>query len=452
MKLFKPSYTRPVPDDAKIVTRKGKRFARFNDRKGKTVTVPLTVTKKGERLVYESPCYGVGFVDNKQIRRRLPLFSDKRASERAAQKIEELLSCGGGMTAELQRWLETLPVKQKSKLIEWQIVEGRRLSENLGKSLLEHLEDFCDGLAADGAKAYYVRQTRRAISLILEGCRFTFWSDIDGTAVKTFLAKGRGPNGYGQRTYNSRLRALKEFTVWLLNEDRVPGWKDPMKGHNLIKQTEFRKVRRPLTIEEMHKMLSVVESAPQRFNMSGHERGLVYRMALECGLRAGEVKTLRKLSFDLDAKPANVHIDPSDTKSKRPADLVLMDETARAIREHLAGKEPTDRAFGMCHNANAAKMLKADLQDAGIEYTDASGRDVDFHALRHTFITNLALAKVHPAVAQKMARHSSIELTMKFYTHVLRPSEVQAVDALKALSDTKKPKADSGGGECLSRA
>lgn len=36
-----------------------------------------------------------------------------------------------------------------------------------------------------------------------------------------------------------------------------------------------------------------------------------------------------------------------------------------------------------------AKMLRADLTDAGIEYRDGSGRVVDFHALRHTFITNL---------------------------------------------------------------
>ena len=83
---------------------------------------------------------------------------------------------------------------------------------------------------------------------------------------------------------------------------------------------------------------------------------------------------MRKLSFDFDAKPATVHVEPSDTKGKQPADWVLMDDTAKAIQEHLADKEPTDRAFGMCHNANAAKMLRADLKAAKIEYTDPSGR------------------------------------------------------------------------------
>jgi integrase len=377
----------------------------------------------------------IGFTDNRQIRRRLPAFASKRATERAAQRIEELLSCGGILSQDLQRWIEEIPDKMRSKLVEFGLIDNRRLSENIGKPLLAHLEDFCAGLAADGRKEYYVKQTRRHIQCILDGCRFLVWSDIDGNKVKTFLAKSRGPDGYGQRTYNSYLRAFKEFCGWLIQEDRVAG-SDPMKGHSLIKQTEFRKKRRPLTLEEMHRLLETTEAAPKRFNMTGHERGLVYRLALQAGLRAGEIRSLTVLSFDFEANPATVQVEPSDTKGKRPADLILMDETAKAIREFLGGKKPQGRAFAMPHKANAADMLKADLKDAGIRYTDESGRDVDFHALRHTFITNLALAGVHPAVAQKLARHSCIELTMKYYTHVLHKSEVEAIDALRGLSYT----------------
>jgi integrase len=53
---------------------------------------------------------------------------------------------------------------------------------------------------------------------------------------------------------------------------------------------------------------------------------------------------------------------------------------------------------------------------------------------RHTFITDLALAGVRPAVARKLARHFSIELTMKYYTHVLHKSEVSAIESLKNLT------------------
>jgi integrase len=75
--------------------------------------------------------------------------------------------------------------------------------------------------------------------------------------------------------------------------------------------------------------------------------------------------------------------------------------------------------------------------------TSFSGRDCDFHSLRHTFVTNLALAGVHPVVAQKLARHYNIQLTMKYYTHVLHKSEVEAINALQNLiakQNTKKTK------------
>ena len=41
---------------------------------------------------------------------------------------------------------------------------------------------------------------------------------------------------------------------------------------------------------------------------------------------------------------------------------------------------------------------------------------IDFHSLRPTFITGLAERGVHPRVAQALARHSDMRLTMKTYT------------------------------------
>jgi hypothetical protein len=42
----------------------------------------------------------------------------------------------------------------------------------------------------------------------------------------------------------------------------------------------------------------------------------------------------------------------------------------------------------------------------------------DFHALRHTFITELVRAGVAPKDAKELARHSTITLTMDRYAHV----------------------------------
>jgi hypothetical protein len=67
-------------------------------------------------------------------------------------------------------------------------------------------------------------------------------------------------------------------------------------------------------------------------------------------------------------------------------------------------------------------MIHADLP--------SDSTDVDFHCLRHTFITMLARSGVHPKTAQRLARHSTMELTMAFYTHIGLDQEASAVEAL----------------------
>ena len=81
-----------------------------------------------------------------------------------------------------------------------------------------------------------------------------------------------------------------------------------------------------------------------------------------------------------------------------------------------------------------AKMLREDLAAAKIPYRDADGGVVDFHALRHTFITNLANSGVHPSTARRLARHSDINLTMSRYTHTTLDSQGEAVEQLPDIS------------------
>jgi integrase len=49
---------------------------------------------------------------------------------------------------------------------------------------------------------------------------------------------------------------------------------------------------------------------------------------------------------------------------------------------------------------------------------DRDNRVTVFHSLRHGFITYLVTANVPPKVAQTLARHSTITLTMDRYTHL----------------------------------
>ena len=82
--------------------------------------------------------------------------------------------------------------------------------------------------------------------------------------------------------------------------------------------------------------------------------------------------------------------------------------------------------------AEKKKRIASDF----LKYQGTDGKFADFHALRHTFITNLSYANVAPKTAQMLARHSDIKLTMQIYTHINAQEQADAIKSLPGL--TKK--------------
>jgi hypothetical protein len=101
------------------------------------------------------------------------------------------------------------------------------------------------------------------------------------------------------------------------------------------------------------------------------------------------------------------------------------------LRDWMRDRKPVEAAWpaGKWY-PNTAEMLRADLTRCGIPYTDEDGRVFDFHGLRGQFITELCRQKVHPRTAQKLARHSTIDLTMNVYTDLNSAELASAVDSL----------------------
>ena len=70
------------------------------------------------------------------------------------------------------------------------------------------------------------------------------------------------------------------------------------------------------------------------------------------------------------------------------------------------------------------------LSTTEIPYVDDAGLFTDFHALRHSYISLLTAGGVHPKIAQRLARHSDINLTMSRYSHTLLKDEAEGLKAL----------------------
>ena len=168
---------------------------------------------------------------------------------------------------------------------------------------------------------------------------------------------------------------------------------------------------------------------------------------METGLRAGELRSLTRASFDLDAEPPTVTAAAAYSKRRRDDTLILRSELAEDVRAYLCGKAPATVAFKLPKPNMIIRMLKADLEAAGIPYRDDAGRVADFHSLRHTFITNLANGGVHPKTAQSLARHSDITLTMNRYSHSYRDQEIDALRTLPDLSNPSRQRLSATGTE-----
>ena len=166
--------------------------------------------------------------------------------------------------------------------------------------------------------------------------------------------------------------------------------------------------------------------------MSGHQRAAFYRLAIETGDRAGELRSFIVLSFDFSGCTITIRAERS--KNRQESILPLRKETAAIIQTFLLGKLPTALVFSMPSKYNMADMLRADCESAEICCEDSGRGKIDFHSLRHTTGNLLAASGVHPKVAQAIMRHSDINLTMSRYTHTLRGQESEAVESLPDLS------------------
>jgi hypothetical protein len=111
--------------------------------------------------------------------------------------------------------------------------------------------------------------------------------------------------------------------------------------------------------------------------------------------------------------------------------LPMRADLAMRIQNYLEDR-PRGAIWPGAWYRSAATMMRIDLEPAGIAYS-IDGRDFDFHALRHQFITNLARAGVPLATAKELARHSKVDLTANIYTHLNTNDTAPSVEKLPSL-------------------
>ncbi len=215
--------------------------------------------------------------------------------------------------------------------------------------------------------------------------------------------------GRTRRTVQTYGEAIKAFATYLLSRGIIK--ENPVAGLKLGRGKTKRQ-RRALTKGEIGRLYEVSEWKYQ----------LLWRVALETGLRKGEIKALKVDWWDSGQQC--LHIPFGVTKNGDPVEMPV----SGVLAEWLDDAVETQYAYDLYQKdgyevdtdvlvwvpVNPERRLYTHLAKADIPKETPAGI-VDFHALRVTFVTRLIEEGVDIKTVQELARHRTIAQTMEIY-------------------------------------
>jgi len=468
--LYKKTYPVPMPDGAEVIQRRGKTVVRWTDKRGNTKTAPLA--DDGKRMMYVSDVWYARYKDINGRERRVS--TGCRDEQVAAKKLADI-------TAEQEKLRIGFITPQELDTAE----HGKR-------PIAEHIDEYIEHLKSKRVRgrkvsAHYQRNVRGRLLRIVRDRSFTRLSDITSETINRWMDDAEDAD-MAAATRNEYLTSMIAFCNWLVREGRLIA--NPLaQMQKADRSADRRHLRRALTVEDVSRLLEaaarrpiaelgrrpvplketekkgrkswtyepltdanldachargmekLVDQPERRGDLErlGRERSLFYLIAVSTGLRRKELASLTIGQIHLDAVPVpHLQLHAHQTKSGSEANLPLRPEATEQLRDHL-GDRAADASLDspLFDNPPTIRVFDADCRAAGIPKTDHRGRVVDIHALRTTFGTHLAVAGVHPRVAQQAMRHSRLELTTQFYTDPVLLDVAGAVNALPDFSGGK---------------
>lgn len=340
--------------------------------------------------------------------------------------------------------------------------------EHLARPLVEHLADYRSYLTALDRDPDHVKLTDSRVQAIIDSAQAVFFADLSPSRVVEHLGKLRR-DGFSISTANGHLRAVKSFFNWMKRDRRIA--ENPiahLAGQNA--DLDPRHKRRPLEPDEFARLIAAAESSNRTVeSISGPDRAMLFVLATWTGYRRGELGSLTLQSFDLNAEPPLVSVAAAYSKRRQHDSIPLHPAVVTLLKAWLAGKGSirSDELLFPVARRKTAKMMRADLAAARqawireaksdaercaplsplarkrvademrrrrrssfLAYQDANGLFADFHSNRAAFITRLSQAGVGPRLAQQLARHSDIRLTMTTYTRLSALDLQAGIEAL----------------------
>ncbi|MCL2639495.1 MAG: tyrosine-type recombinase/integrase [Phycisphaerales bacterium] len=387
----------------------------------------------GDRIVVgEFRCWYVSY-ESEHGRKQVKGYTDKAASIALGDRLEKEAA------------------RRREGLID-------QFDEHMKTPILTHLADFMVSRQGRATSHLYIYQVQTRIERIIAGIKATRLHELDVVAIDRFLTAEK-LEGHTRNEYISNIKA---FSRWAFESKRLRD--DPLALLRKVPKGKIKVVhpRRALSLDQLSQLLDAAVRRPlletmtvrtgknqkqqianvhprvqAKMNRLGQERKHCYLIAYWAGLRRSEVKALRWSDIKLDSEPLHIQLRAEATKAKRPDPVALHPQLVEALRAaRHAETKPEDRVV---RTVPDMKTFRADLRLAGIDEGTQETGFVDFHSLRKTISTQMAIAKVSQRVRQSHMRHTNPSLTENTYMDQRLLPVAQELATMPWILDAKTP-------------
>lgn len=222
-------------------------------------------------------------------------------------------------------------------------------------------------------------------------------------------------------TINRKMAAIKSFNQFLLDQGIS---KDiPIKGLLMADPADHE--IKTLERVELNKLKRAIYAAGSKRDIA------IFELLYNCGLRVSELVSLTVPDIILTSRNGSQnfsYIIIRQGKGAKYRECPLNAQARSAVEAYLQIHPSTsDRVFlgqrGPLGREAIDKIIKKYCADARID-------SISSHVIRHTFCTRLIQEGIPLPTVSRLAGHSSVETTTRFYVRTSRVDKLEAVQKL----------------------
>lgn len=289
-----------------------------------------------------------------------------------------------------------------------------------------------DHQGKDSTKRFYEDKFRLYIQPVL---RSVVFSDLTVQHIDLVTSNMRA-TGHSPRLQKMAYDVMRQLCNWATGKRLISKDRNPMDGATLPKAP--RVTFDVWTAQDCQRFLAAAED---------HRLYALFRLALDTGMRQGEILGLQWSDIDLENQTISIHRTLVERAGKVVGTSIPKSEAGlrtvsfgaglkRALVYHRAQmlKEGLAANPFVFVTTEGTHILKTNLTRTFDTLIEAAGvTRIRFHDLRHTNATLLIASGESPKTVQGRLGHSTIQLTLDTYAKFTKAADTKAASVMDSV-------------------